>query len=416
NDQNAIFTNKNNSSETINGYDVVMNERVTNEKGQYVNANNEVVTEDTQKIKYNDADWIINEIQRGTFKKHRAADKMYLNDMSKINSVVKEFTISTSTRGDLTLGLYVPAGEVVEITFSDETWELIKNRKNAVSFVINQNMWNNYPKGDSGRISTRYPYIETSFGANAIKGQSFQIGSPFGGGLSIFINSNILKPGDIPLYSQIQDVSFTVSGAIPCLYYEDGITKRDEWFNQIKKVQENKLAPILQAWSPYFSLTIPFNGLNRIGGKDINTLIYPNKSFKKWNDFLFLSNYLAGRDLSNSLTRLNMEFCDDVWGGAAAWGGGMTFYCPTSWANSIFGEEPSNVFNANNSWGVFHEINHNFEQNNAFFRRNTHGETNQVTAFNLSIISDITRFRNEINYTGENVSNNYNNGWCYLDT
>ncbi|MDE6289504.1 MAG: hypothetical protein K2L64_01930, partial [Ureaplasma sp.] len=275
NDQNAIFTNKNNSSETINGYDVVMNERVINEKGQYVNANNEVVTEDTQKIKYNDADWIINEIQRGTFKKHRAADKMYLNDMSKINSVVKEFTISTSTRGDLTLGLYVPAGEVVEITFSDETWELIKNRKNAVSFVINQNMWNNYPKGDSGRISTRYPYIETSFGANAIKGQSFQIGSPFGGGLSIFINSNILKPGDIPLYSQIQDVSFTVSGAIPCLYYEDGITKRDEWFNQIKKVQENKLAPILQAWSPYFSLTIPFNGLNRIGGKDINTLIYP---------------------------------------------------------------------------------------------------------------------------------------------
>lgn len=94
----------------------------------------------------------------------------------------------------------------------------------------------------------------------------------------------------------------------------------------------------------------------------------------------------------------------------------MTFYCPTSWGNLIFGSEPSNVFNAGNSWGVFHEINHNFEQNAAFFRRRTHGETNQVTAFNLSIISDITRFRNEINYTGENVSNNYNNGWCYLDT
>lgn len=318
---NAIFANKNDSNDTINGFDVVMDERVTNEHNQYVNANNEVVTEENQKIKYNNPNWILNEIKRGALKKHRAADKMFLNDISKIHAITKEFTISTATRGDLTLGLYVPAGEVVEITFTDETWEILQNRKNAISFVINQNMWDNRAKNDSGKISTRYPYIETSFNGNLITDKTFKIGSPFGGGLSIFINSTITKSGEIPLYSQVHDISFSVSGAIPCLYYEDGITKKDEWFDQIKKVQQNELAPILQAWSPYFSLTIPFNGLNRIGGKDINTLIYPDKSFKKWNEFLFLSNYLAGRDLSNNLTRLNMEFCDDIWGGAAAWGG-----------------------------------------------------------------------------------------------
>ena len=416
NNQN-IFTNNSNPNDTINGCEVVYNERVTNENGEYINANGEVVTEEDQKIKYNNPDWICNEIKKGTFKKHLAADKFFLNDVSKIKSVTKEFEVSTAVRGDLTLGLFVPAGEEIEITFDDETWDLIKNRKNCVDFVINQNMWDNKVSTDTGRISNRYPFIETHFGQNTITGQTFKIGSPFGGGLSIDIRDSITKPDEIPLYSQIQNLKFTVKGAIPCIYYQDGITTEKEWFDQLQKASNNEIAPVLQAWSPYFSLSIGFNGLNTIGGRNIKDLIYPVNSFKKWNDFLYLSNYLAGVDLSNSVKRLNMEFCDDIWGGAGAWGGGMSFYCPTNWGvNSIFYSEPEEVFNAGNSWGVFHEINHNFQQDNALFSKRTHGETNQVTAFNLSIISDITRFRNEVNFSGENVNKNYDIGWPYLDT
>ncbi len=342
---------------------------------------------------------------------------MFLNDVSQIKSVTKHFEVSTAVRGNLTLGLFVPAGEVVEITFDDDSWELIQNRRGTISFVVNQNMWDNRVSNDSGRISNRYPFIETSFGSSAIKDKTFRIGSPFGGGLSININQTITKSGEIPLYSQVQDIGFTVKGALPCLFYEDGKTKEKEWYDQLQKASRNEIAPVLQAWSPYFSLSINFNGLNKIGGRNVADLIYPINTFKKWNDFLFLSNYYAGNDLSGGITRLNMEFCDDIWGGVAAWGGGMNFYYPTNWGvNLFFYNEPEEVFNASSSWGVFHEINHNFQQNAAFFRKNTHTETNQVTAFNLSIISDITRFRNEINYTGENVSNNYNNGWCYLDT
>ena len=180
NNQN-IFTNVNDSTQTINGFDVVYNERVTNENDEYINSNGDVVADSSSGIKYNNPDWIVREIENGTFKKHRAADKMFLNDVSQIKSVTKHFEVSTAVRGNLTLGLFVPAGEVVEITFDDDSWELIQNRRGTISFVVNQNMWDNRASNDSGRISNRYPFIETSFGSSAIKDKTFRIGSPFGG-------------------------------------------------------------------------------------------------------------------------------------------------------------------------------------------------------------------------------------------
>ncbi|MDE7221924.1 MAG: M60 family metallopeptidase, partial [Ureaplasma sp.] len=420
--KDLLLTNKNNPNKTISAFDAVLNEIVVDENGNPIKMIDSSRNEITN-IRFNNPKWIINEINSGKLRKHRAAIDMYLNEMSNIDAVQKQFILSTATKGPVPLGLFAPAGEVITIKFDDSTWELINNNRDAFSVILNSNFWDNKAKNDTGRPSNRYPYIKTRFSLNDLlescdsETKTIKIGSPFGGGISLFINDTLRDPNNIPIDGEAKNLNFIVSGAIPCMFYQDGVTIKKDWNQQIKDVQNNKLAPLLQAIAPYYSLEIPFNGLNTIGDKSVNNLIYPKDSFKKWNDFLYLSNYLAGTDLRNQIRRLDMEFCDDIWGGAGAWGGGMTFYCPTNWGvGAFFYQTPEEVFNAGNSWGVFHEINHNFQLDNAFFKKRTHGETNQTTAFNLSVISDVTHARSEMNWSGEELKSNTNTGWQYLDT
>lgn len=422
-----ILSNKDNPSDTISAFDVVLNEVVVDENGNPITVNwkdpNSDKTETFTNVKYSDSKWIIQEIANGQLRKHRVAINMYKNKMDNIDAVQKQFTIQTATLGSAPLGLFAPAGEVVSITFDEATWNLLMNNKGAFEVVLSQNLWNNYEKDNSGRPSNRYPYVRTNFSLNDLMDEeskstrTIKIGSPFGGGISFYIHNTLKDYQKFPIDSPAINLNFTVSGAIPCMFYQDGVTTESEWNKQKEDVQQNKLAPILQAIAPYYSMEIPFNDLNKIGGRPIGDLIYPKNNFKKWNDFLYLSNYLAGNDLKNSIRRLDMEFCDDIWGGAAAWGGGMRFYCPTPWGvNSFFYKTPAEVFNAGDSWGVFHEINHNFQLDLAFFNKRTHGETNQTTAFDLSVISDVTHSRSEINWSGESLKQNTNTGWEYLDT
>ncbi len=422
-----ILENKNNPSDTISAFDAVLDEFVVDENGNPITLiwkdPNTEKEEKFENIRFSDPKWIIQEIANGQLRKHRAAINMYRNKIDNINAVKKQFTISTATKGSAPLGLFAPAGEVVNIEFDEATWELLNKNKGTFDVVLSQNLWNNYSKDNSGRPSNRYPYVRTVFSLNDLitkesqATRTIKIGSPFGGGISFYIH-NTLKDDQKFFYdSPAISLNFTVNGAVPCMFYQDGVTTESEWNQQKQDVKENKLAPILQAIAPYYSMEIPFNDLNTIGGRPVSDLIYPKNNFKKWNDFLYLSNYLAGNDLKNSIRRLDMEFCDDIWGSAAAWGGGMRFYCPTPWGvNSFFYKTPAEVFNAGDSWGVFHEINHNFQLDLAFFNKRTHGETNQTSAFDLSVISDVTHSRSEINWSGESLKQNTNTGWQYLDT
>lgn len=393
--RNRYFTN--NSGQEIDGLELVYNERV------YDN------------IKYNDQGWIRQEIAIGTFKKHPAADYFFKNDISNIDAQKTHFTLSTAIKGPYGTGLYAPPGEIIKLAFDDQTWDLIsKNNWNGMSIVINQNFWDNKPAPNSGQISNRYPFLQTHFGIDN-KNKTIKFGSPFGGSITIRINNSFNMSDGFPIGNQNIPVSFTIDGAIPSMFYQDGVTTYQDWENQKQLVLKNQLAPIIQGTGPYLTFSLPFTDLNVAGHYPVEKLNYPKDNFKKWNDFLYLSNYYAARDLNNNIIKLDMEFCDDIWGGAAAWGGGNTFYCPTDWGiTAFFRDEPIQVFNPKNSWGVFHEINHNYQQNSAFFRRNSHGETNQVTTFNLSVIGDAGRLRSDTNFTGEPERNNNDPGWSRI--
>lgn len=145
--RNRYFTN--NSGQEIDGLELVYNERV------YDN------------IKYNDQGWIRQEIAIGTFKKHPATDYFFKNDISNIDAQKTHFTLSTAIKGPYGTGLYVPIGEIIKITFDDQTWDLISNNNwNGMSIVINQNFWDNKPAPKYGQISNRYLFLQTHFDIN----------------------------------------------------------------------------------------------------------------------------------------------------------------------------------------------------------------------------------------------------------
>ncbi len=380
---------------TLDMSNAVMDERVTLEGKTY---------------KYSDAEFIRKEIQKNELKKHPAAKGFHEKKLSDSqNAVTKSFSLQSSVRGMTSLGLYAPAGEVCELTFSEETYQqMVKQDINNFKIVINQSYWDNYKKPNTGQISTRYPYVYTEFTVSLYDldyNHSYQFATPFGGTISVEINSSLQSPSYSNIYKSYKNYDFTVSGAVEMLSYFHGLTTESDWNAQIAKVKDGTLsAPEMSIDFPFGSTNLAYSSLNQIAYTNIDDIIYPKTQVSKWNDFLILSEYFASRDISNNIRKLNFRFNDDIWGGGAAWGGGDRISCPLSWAKSSFLIDTEWSLS---NWGMLHEINHNFQQNGAFFIGDSHGETNQLTMDSFSIISDTGRWRNLGNPTGE-----YNlNGW-----
>ena len=91
--------------------------------------------------------WIQNEIKTGNFRKHPAADVWFERNVTNDTlSVERKFVFSANIRGPISLGLYAPAGEIIELEFDDDTWELMKaSNWKGMSISINQNFWDSYP-------------------------------------------------------------------------------------------------------------------------------------------------------------------------------------------------------------------------------------------------------------------------------
>ena len=379
--------------------DAVMDERAT-------------LLEDGKKYKYSDPTFIHKEIEKNRLKKHPAADGIHEQKLSeKEKAVEKFFSLPSYVKGMTSLGLYAPAGEVCELKFTDETYELMKKYNiHDFKIVINQSYWDNYRKPDKGQISKRYPYLCTEFTVSLYDltyDHKYKFGTPFGGTISVFINSPIQSPTFSNIYKSYSNYNFTISGATQMLSYYHGLTSESDWNEQINKVKNGLLtSPEMAIDFPFGSTNIPFTGYSsgtnkqiQIAYTNIDEIIYPKIQVDKWNSFLILSEYFASRDIKNDVRKLNFRFNDDVWGGGAAWGGGNVLSCPVSWAKSAFLTQAK--WSISNNWGTLHEINHNFQQNGSFFIGNSHGEANQVTMANFSIISDTGRWRNLANPSGE---------------
>ena len=384
-----------NKYQIIDGQKIDGTDAVYNERTDYKNSKGE-------KVKFSDPSFILNEIKNNQLKQHPAAKGWFKENVSDSTKAVnKFFSISSILTGPTALGLYAPAGEVVTLKFKPETLKKMSDQKiNDFKVVLNSSYWDNKPAPNSGEISNRYPFVKTEFnvGLEDLKANNgeFKFGSPFGGTISIKVNSKLKSDSSNSFYTSNDNFNFNVIGAVEMLSYIHTVTTQEDWDDQIKRVKSGEIsAPAMSLDFAFGSTNLAKTGQNEFAHLALDKMVFPYDALEKWTAFLFISEFFASRDKGNAF-KLDFQFCDDIWGGAAAWGGGNTLYSQLSWAANSFLTGASN-WTIQRNWGVFHEINHNFQQNGALFKKNTHPETNQVTMVNLSILSDSGRWRNLYN-------------------
>ena len=330
--------------------------------------------------KYNDPKFILNEIKNNQLKQHPAAKTWFEQQINtQTKAITKQFSIAVNALGSTATGLYVAPGEVATLQFSQNTLnEMIAQKVKSFQIIINENFWDNTSADDlkdNGRISNRYPFVKTTFTIDleTLKQNNgeFKFGSPFGGAITIRPNAKMLKPNNNPFQQTYLNYDFTISGALEMLTYSDNVTTEADWNDQIDRVRNGQIsAPAMAIDLPLLAMNIPSTGINKFAGVSYDKIIFPKAVAKKWNSFMFVSEFLASRDKNNNFVKLMLRFCDDIWGqGAAAWAGGDQTAMPVHWAADAFlnGVNRWNVMTSN--WGIFHEINHNFQQNGALFKK-----------------------------------------------
>lgn len=448
------FGSQYNQEMTKQYYDAVINEKAESDFWPLGN------------VGYKDPTFIRNEIKNGNLQKHPAAlyahdSTFFVKDSTK--AIAKEFIYTGNRSGIYNTGMYAPAGEIITLELTPEQFNIWKNNnfKGITIWINHQSFDQPRGYGDSGMIADRYPYTQVPFEFKNIKYgdptsnisdssdwifedgmYKFQFGSPFGGSIAIEYKSSLVNNGNVvPL-------NFKISGGIEEIHYVHGLTSEQDWNEQINRFLNGEItAPniaidsywfngvcnmynkyqfsLSDAGSPSKFKTQPANHVAStndisIGGygvwysfgseKSINELSYPYNMVKKWDNFLMLSSFFIRADETNNPYKEEFRFGNEVWGGAAGWGGSYRFwtYCD-AFVQMFFSNE--DIFCATGNWLAMHEINHGYEPGNWNFKNLPHGVTNQLSVLNLSVIGDVPRYRNLFNINGE-----WGNGWSRLVT
>lgn len=367
-----------------------------------------------ERVKFSDPRFILDEIANNRLKQHPAAKGWYQNNvLPTTKAVEKTFSISGGISGPTALGLYIPAGEVATLKFDNATVEkMLSQNIKDFRIILNSSYWDNKKAvDDSGQISNRYPFVKTEFTIDLKKLKAdngeFRFGSPFGGTISIRVNTKLKSSNFNPNYLAFDNFQFSVKGAVEMLSYFHTVTTKAQWNDQVARVLSGEIsAPGLALDFAFGSTNIAATGPNEFAYKKLNQIVYPFEILEKWTAFLFVSEFFASRDRGNNAVKIDFKFCDDIWGGAGAWGGGNGLSAPLRWAAGSFLSGNDKWLIASN-WGTFHEINHNFQQDSALFKKRGHPETNQVSMVNLSLLSDSGRWRNPYNISAEFTFRNW---------
>lgn len=356
--------------------------------------------------RYNDAWWIIKQINSGTLKRHPIAK--YSTDydnfiLDNTKSIIKNFKLSTKYSNYLPLGIYCPPGEVIEISFDSETLDLIKKYPNLI-FSINENY---SLELKYNKINNHYPFVTSKFPVNSNIGSDgiLRIGSPFGGSLSLMINDSIIDNNSFPI------INFTVKNGIEQLHYVHNLTTIDEWNRQIDDIQNRVItAPVSSYVSDYIGTEIPFFKKDNLVNWNIKNIRFPYENMEKFYQFALLSGYFDNCEQSNRLRRWKLTGENNLNGY-----GGLTF--GSHWTAVPYSEIPNFMFGTRfdtRIWTFIHEYDHLHDDFNfGFNQMHDHGPTNIVVRAALSVLDDSGRSRNQFDLSGVNQANP--SGWERLN-
>lgn len=232
---------------------------------------------------YGDSRYVESYTKENKHYKHPAADGLYINKISKVGAVTKQFNVKTSLKGAVSLGLFAAPGEPFTLTFDKETFNTLKSQDfKGLEVVVNENNFESYSKVSSTamRVTTRYPHTKSTFTIDPKKidetKRTITFESPFGGMLSLNIKSRLFDQNVDLTNNNSNWVNFEVSGALETLQYIQGETTQEAWESQIKKVKEGSIySSAVSLVGEFGSIIIPATGDKEFGGVKVDDMIYP---------------------------------------------------------------------------------------------------------------------------------------------
>ena len=255
---------------------------------------------------------------------HPSAEVLYGDIPDNALRLERTVSVDTSQSHRLSTGLYVPPGEVVEVTVPANL--VNANYKIRISghdaAVAGKPIWNRYPL----TVAREFP----------ISSQTTRIASSFGGAL-------YLDFGPVPL--GLGAVSIDVAGAIQAPYFVLGQTSDQDWNAWIR----NNPGPYAELVSEHVAMSIP--------SEWIRDLDNPTDLMTYWNRAQEYMDWIAGFDG----TRTKAErFNIDVDTGA----GTLTAGYPIQ--GSVVHGPSRNIVDLallqkEGSWGYFHELGHGMQ-------------------------------------------------------
>lgn len=145
----------------IANYDSVQNEKVSSSDDRLFSNASFIAEQINSKPTFTTR---TGEYNSGTnLKKHPAADilqnpKYFLKPDTK--TIKKDFMVSNLRKGIYNTGIYVPAGHVIEITFDDSTFQMLKKGYRGLYFIIYNNSFESWRGIDnSGSIDNKYHFV-----------------------------------------------------------------------------------------------------------------------------------------------------------------------------------------------------------------------------------------------------------------
>ncbi|MDE7222088.1 MAG: hypothetical protein K2N40_02370, partial [Ureaplasma sp.] len=233
-----------------------------------------------------------------------------------------------------------------------------------------------------------------------------RIGSPFGGSLSLNIDSPIIDNNSFPI------INFVVKKGIEELHYVHNLTTIDDWNRQINDI-ENRIitAPVSSYVSDLIGTEIPFFKKDYLVNWNIKNINFPYDNMEKFYQFALIGGYFDNCEKSNRLRRWKLTGHNNLNGYA-----GLTY---SSYWTAVFYQDIAdfifgNTFDSKN-WVILHEYDHLHDDFPfGFNAMHDHGPTNVILRTGLSLLDDSGRNRNQFNLTGRREESNLT-GWSRLN-
>lgn len=342
-------------------------------------------------------------------KKHPAADLQYGAVVGDNNAVEKEITLDPIYRAYHATGLYLPAGEAIDLkienlqpgesisvvvalqntlAYAATGYNTITGYKSAETALLNgqfSNYFASTTNEETGvtslsghsflqsqmlRQNNRMPWIHATFTFS--KNGTYTLGTPFGGIMHIAMNN---------CYSQVKT---TFTGAVETPHYILGVTT-PEYYDTYLRNAPGVVGVLDTENGQLVGPVFPVDGYPSNSVKNHSLRTTKTEEIEKlgmlWHSFFAVNESFTG----GTYNRGNIvKFDQHVPAGAAVALGGYNYACPTGWFYNCMSY--TNMTTSGN-WGTLHEIGHNHASSYGTFWGFGDGKEGEVHNNALTVLS-----------------------------